>query len=272
MRIDCHIHSRISDQDRGGELMSALKNAGFGGAFIFSHDPRDQIEAEARIDAVLKIAKGGKYLFPFFFIDPTEPDALEQVALAVKKGIMGFKVICFSHFPDDSRAMPVYREIAKLGKPILFHSGILYDGRNDSSKYHRPCNFECLITIDRLRFALAHVSWPWTDECVALYGKFSSIDPWKNSEYPEMFIDNTPGTPDVYRKPMYDRLLFSGYPNIKNSLMFGSDSGAGHYSGGGKAEFDDKIFGGYDLDGDFADYVYFKNALRFLGLPEDRGV
>jgi len=263
-----------------------MKAGGFDGGVIFSQSPSrglaDAPSAEERIDAVLKICDGYKYLFPFMFIDPTEPDALEQVELAEKKGILGFKIICSQHFPCDDRALPVYRKISSLNKPILFHSGILYDGRNASGNFNRPCNFEGLLSVDGLRFALAHVSWPWTDECIAVYGKFNNALSHSKATSPsgEMFIDLSPGTPRIYRKPVFDRLLFSGY-NIKGSLLYGIDTSVGPYNSSYAKDildYDESIFDEYyasggmfgrKLDDDFRDYLYCKNLLRFIGLPEN---
>ena len=285
MRIDCHTHSQIADCGRT-DIVSNMKAGGFDGGIIFSQSPSRGLHeapgAEERIDAVLKICDGHKYLFPFFFIDPTESDAWEQVELADQKGIMGFKIICSSHFPCDERALPVYRKIAGLNKPVLFHSGILYDGRNASGNYNRPCNFEGLLSIDNLRFALAHASWPWTDECIAVYGKFNNAlsHSKENSPAGEMFIDLSPGTPRTYRKSVFERLLFSGY-NIKKNLLYGIDTSVGPYSFGYAKDilsYDEEIFDefykiggmfGRKLDDDFREYLYYKNTLRFIGLPEN---
>ncbi|MCL1859601.1 MAG: amidohydrolase [Oscillospiraceae bacterium] len=283
MRLDCHIHSKISDCDRT-DIISNMKAGGFDGGIIFSHSPsrglHDAPSPEERIDAVLKICENQKYLFPFLFIDPTEPDAVAQVELADKKGIMGFKVICSQHFPCDERALPVYRKIAELNKPLMFHSGILYDGRNASGNYNRPCNFEGLLSIDNLRFSLAHVSWPWTDECIAVYGKFNSSRSRENSGSGEMFIDLTPGTPRPYRKPMYDMLLFAGY-NIKSNLLYGIDNSLSPYSSGYAKDildYDESVFDNYyknggifgrKLDDDFKEHLYYLNMLRFIGFPQN---
>ena len=286
MRLDCHIHSKISDRELT-DIIPALNAGGFDGGFVFSQSPSRGLHdgappAEERMDAVLKLCDGHKYLFPFFFIDPTECGALEQAELAVKKGIFGFKVICSSHFPCDERALPVYRAIAKSNKPILFHSGILYDGRNASGNFNRPCNFEGLLSIDGLRFALAHVSWPWTDECIAVYGKFNNALSHSKAGAPagEMFIDLSPGTPRPYRKNVLDMLLFAGY-NIKTNLLYGIDSSIGGYGSGYAKDilsYDESLFDGYYRDGgmfgrkldeDFLDRLYYLNALRFIGLSPD---
>ena len=97
--------------------------------------------------------------------------AEDQIVMAAEKSIMGFKVICDRYFPGDKRAMEIFRIIAKTKRPILFHSGILWDGK-PSSQYNRPSEFESLLEINHLRFSLAHISWPWCDELIAVYEKF----------------------------------------------------------------------------------------------------
>jgi hypothetical protein len=180
--------------------------------------------------------------------------------------------------------MPVYKMIAGLNKPLMFHSGILWDGRNASGNYNRPCNFEGLLSIDNLRFSLAHVSWPWTDECIAVYGKFnnyySRLKHSENNNAGEMFVDLTPGTPKIYRKSMYDRLLFSGY-DIKSNLIYGIDNLINSYSidfAKGFLDLDESIFDEYyrdggmfgiKLDDDFKEHLYYINTMRFIGLPQN---
>jgi len=281
MKLDCHIHSKIADSDRAG-FISNLQAGGFDGGIVMSHSPLKEYgeppSPQTRMDAVPKLTGGHPHLFPFYWIDPTEPDALKQVELAERKGILGYKVICSHHFPCDERVLPVYRAMAALNRPLLFHSGILWDGRNASGNFNRPCNFEGLLAVDNLRFALAHVSWPWTDECIALYGKLNDA----RRSFPhagpgaEMFIDLTPGTPLPYRKPMFERLLFSGY-DIKTNLLYGIDNYTHPYNAAYAQEWlarDESIFEEYErlggmfgqpLDADFREHLYALNLLRFIG-------
>ena len=63
--------------------------------------------------------------------------------------------------------MEVFRTISQADRPILFHSGILWDGK-PSGPYNHPAGFESLLEVDGLRFCLAHISWPWCDELIAV--------------------------------------------------------------------------------------------------------
>ena len=104
----------------------------------------------------------------------------------------------------------------------MFHSGILWDGK-PSSKYNRPVNFEVLLEVNNLRFSLAHISWPWVDELIAVYGKFETAYKINPNTSCEMFIDTTPGTPKIYREDALTKLYTVGY-DIENNIFFGTDN------------------------------------------------
>ncbi len=61
--------------------------------------------------------------------------------MAVEMGVSGFKIIFQYCYPYDKRVIPLYERIAYHNKPLLFHSGILYDGKNTSGNYNS--NLKC---------------------------------------------------------------------------------------------------------------------------------
>jgi predicted TIM-barrel fold metal-dependent hydrolase len=218
----------------------------------------------AALVQVMEWAAFSDRIIPFYWIDPLEEDAFEQVDKAVAAGIVGFKVICNRHFPGDDRPMQVWERIAKTGKPILFHSGILY-GNGPWSQYNRPMGFEPLFEIPRLRFALAHVSRPWCDENLAVYGYWQSRR-HKGTTSAEMFIDTTPGTPRIYRREVLGKIYSIGY-DIEDNVIFGTD-----YNNRYNSDYTKQILA---MDKDALDNAgatpaqrekyYSKNLLRFLG-------
>ena len=221
-----HIMTKINDFS---PLYKNLTEAGIGGGIILSHPPERfglsqfDLSAAKRLKNLILCTTGHKELHPFFWIDPLDSEAADQVKMAVEMGISGFKVICDHFYPGDPAAMKIFRLIADKGKPILFHSGILWDGMA-SSKYNRPAEFEDLIYVEGLKFALAHISWPWCDELIALYGKFQAA----GKRGLEMFIDTTPGTPPIYRKEALTKLYTVGY-DIERNIFFGTDNLALEY-------------------------------------------
>jgi predicted TIM-barrel fold metal-dependent hydrolase len=275
MRLDCHTHTIYGEVNKD-EYVSRLHKAGLDGGVVLSHPPSTMgekvIPSKQRIENVMEWTKGEKYLFPFFWIDPTSDEAMDDVDLAASMGIKGFKVICSTHYPCDPRAMAVYKKIAKKNLPLLFHSGILYDGKNASGNYNKPTQFEGLLSVDGLKFAMAHVSWPWNDECLAVYGKFqNSLHHSENSSATaEMFLDTTPGTPPNYRKGLLEKLLKTGF-DIENNIIWGVDSYVNDYSTEYALEIqkrDDGIFEELGVSKELRDKIYYKNTLRFLGVKE----
>jgi len=189
---------------------------------------------------------------------------LEQVDRAVEAGIAGFKTICNRHFPGDERALRVYERIAAAGKPMLFHSGILYSG-SPSSQYNRPAYFEPLFFIPKLRFAMAHVSWPWHDECLAVYGHWCDCRQ-KGLTSAEMFIDTTPGTPKIYREEVLRKIYTIGY-DIEDNVMFGTDCNSDYRPDYVRQvlAMDKEALDNIGATAEQREKYYHKNLLRFLG-------
>lgn len=158
----------------------------------------------------------------------------------------------------------VLKYISKVGKPVFFHSGILWDGQN-SSKYNRPANWEALINIKGLRFSMGHCSWPWTDECIAVYGKFLNAASIGNKA--EMFLDITPGTPEIYRRDLFAKLFTIGY-DVGNNIFFGTDCNAESYNSRWFlkwCEIDKNLLDELGVSKKIRENLYYNNIMRFLG-------
>lgn len=270
-RFDMHIHcgDRPIDPEK---LLAQMDACGVYGGVLFSHYPDGYKsggwDAEARMEQVLNVCKDyPDRLFPVLWIHPKEPDVLAVVEKAAAKGILGFKMICNNYYISD--CLELVRKIRDLGKPIFFHSGILWDG-GDSSKYNRPLNWECLVDMKGLRFSLGHCSWPWIDECIALYGKF--LNAYANGMGAEMFFDSTPGTPEIYRKELLTKLYTVGY-DVADNVMFGTDCTASDYNHNWTEKWlkvDGAILQELGADDTLYQKLYHDNLLRFLGLkPRD---
>ena len=271
MILDGHIHTNPGKVDRQA-FLGRLKAAGINGGAVISISPDSlgisgkKLKAAERLDNLIAWTGPHPSLYPFFWIDPLEEDALKQVKAAVMRKVAGFKVICNRFYPGDRKAMAVYSAIAKAGKPILFHSGILWDGRN-SAKYNRPGEFEALLDIDGLKFALAHISWPWCDEHIAVYGKFLNAYTRRPGLSVEMFIDITPGTPGIYRREALTKLFTVGY-DVENNVIFGTDSETNDYNYRWAREWvrrDRLIFKDIGLGRGVLNKIYSENLLRFVG-------
>ena len=276
MIIDCHVHTSSETRSKE-ELIKQLDIAGIDKMVLLSFHPasfwrKDYVAGDifgkpsspaAALAQVMEWAAFSERIIPFFWIDPLEEDAFDQVDKAVAAGIAGFKVICNRHFPGDERPMQVWERIAKTGKPILFHSGVLY-GNGPWSQFSKPLGFEPLFEIPKLRFALAHVSWPWCDENLAVYGY------WQNRKEhvttsAEMFIDTTPGTPQIYRREIFSKIYGIGY-DIENNVIFGTDCNNKYDSDYAKEilAMDKDALDNAGVSAEQREKYYSKNFLRFL--------
>ena len=270
MVLDGHIHIWEGAVDQA-KLLERMHQAGVDGGNLFSQSPASftgAMEAgspQQRLKNLMEWCADAPALQPFFWIDPVETDAVQQVKYAVDMGVAGFKVICDHFYPGDERAMRTFRAITAVGKPIMFHSGILYDGK-PTSQYSRPSNFDVMLDIPGARFSLAHISWPWVDECIAVYGKFASAH--RSGSSVELFIDTTPGTPGIYRLDALTKIFTVGY-DVANNVIFGSDCTAGRYDSDYANMWlvrDRKILESLNVAEDVIENVFSNNLRRFVGV------
>jgi predicted TIM-barrel fold metal-dependent hydrolase len=275
--FDGHIHINPGEPDPAG-LVRRLGESGIQGGMLISLPPDSfgppgrQSAFAARLDNLLAWTAGRENLFPVFWIDPLEKDAPDQVQLAADRGVDGFKVICNSFYPGDPRALQVFRRISARGKPILFHSGILWDGRA-SSRFNRPVFFESLLEVEALRFAMAHIAWPWCDELIAVYGKFLNAYDRDSRIAVQMFVDITPGTPPLYRRDALTSLFRVGY-DVERNVIFGTDCNANEYNRGWAREWiqrDSGIYQELGLSEEAQNNIFSRNLRRFLGLEAAPG-
>lgn len=274
--LDGHIHILEGSQDRK-KFLDNLYRAGMQGGLLISRPPASlatiapAAPATERLENLVYWCEAGPDLYPFYWIDPLEEDALAQVEMASQAGVMGFKVICDRYYAGDPRVLPIFQAIAEIDRPILFHSGILWDGK-PSSQYNRPLAFESLLKVQGLRFALAHIAWPWCDELIALYGKFLNAHVGNPELAVEMFIDLTPGTPPIYRRQALVNLFTVGY-DVQYNVIFGSDCNANDYNTAWTQQWierDRAIFKELNLSEDVIANIYTENLKRFVGISTRR--
>ena len=296
---DGHIHMPInrlpivSKANSEKFAAKAFKEAGIGGGLIISPAPyatdcEDRsIGNKTRMTAVLDFCSHLENYYPCYWIDPTEKDAVKQVIEAKECGIRALKVICINHHP--AAGLECYNMAAKVDLPILFHSGTHWDGVC-SADFNRPTNWECMLSVYGCRFALAHISWPWQSECMALFGKINQANMARKECKCEMYVDCCPGTPEVDREDIFRRFELLGY-HLADRLIWGVDTGTDNYCGSYAKwiyDWDDEMFDSLQKkwknwkayrcegsfmakDGDQYDFKKIfrnatqKNLLRFLG-------
>ncbi len=202
--IDVHTHAEVSA--RGGSSLSADLTAASNEYFKTERSDRptlDEIAAyyrERRMMAVVftvdaeaatgvpgvpneEIAEAGAahpdVIVPFASIDPAKGQAGVRAArrLVTEHGVRGFKfhpnVQAF--FPNDRAVYPLYEAIEELGVPVVFHTGQTGIGAGAPGgggvrlKYSNPMHVDDVAAdFPNLTIILAHPSFPWQDEALAV--------------------------------------------------------------------------------------------------------
>lgn len=287
MRSDCHVHVRgdcearkvLAEMDR--LKIDKVGLMGRGGAGTIA-------EQRVRDDELSKLCSADrKRLLGFARIDPRLEGITDEIRRCRQDlKLPGVKMLPDHWSPCDEFLWPVYQTIEAMGMPILFHSGILW-GNADSSRFCRPVLYESVIHFPRLKIALAHIGWPWTDECIAVADRFKTMARMKDGRDPELKkdvvwrnrnlhertfevdvqckVDLTPGTPDVYRAEVLRRC----YDVLgADMLVFGTDSGGADDLTGVKTqqERDERIFrDDLGLSDSDIDRIMGSNVLKLLG-------
>jgi predicted TIM-barrel fold metal-dependent hydrolase len=164
-------------------------------------------------------AEHADVLIPFGSVDPWRgrAGAREVRRLVESHGVRGFKFhpSLQGFAPNDPLAYPLYEVIEELGVPTLFHSGQtgigagVPGGGGIRLRYSNPMLVDDIaVDFPELRIILAHPSFPWQDEALAVA-----------THKPYVYIDLSGWSPK-YFPPQLVR-----YANslLQDKVLFGSD-------------------------------------------------
>ncbi|GAA1265074.1 4-hydroxyphenyl-beta-ketoacyl-CoA hydrolase [Sphaerisporangium rubeum] len=164
-------------------------------------------------------AEHADVLIPFASVDPWKGvgGAREVRRLVRDHGVRGFKFhpSLQGMAPNDPVAYPLYEAIEEAGVPALFHTGQtgigagVPGGGGVRLKYSDPMLVDDVaVDFPELRIVLAHPSFPWQDEALAVA-----------THKPYVYIDLSGWSPK-YFPPQLVR-----YANtlLKDKVLFGSD-------------------------------------------------
>ena len=190
-------------------------------AVIFTVDS-ESFTGQTRVpnEEIARVANANSdVLIPFASIDPHKGrrGVDEARRLIAEHGVRGFKfhpnVQAF--FPDDRAFYPLYEAIEAAGLPALFHTGQsgvgtgLPGGGGIRLKYSNPIHVDDVaVDFPTLKIVLAHPSFPWQDEALAVA-----------VHKPQVYIDLSGWSPKYFPP------LLVQYANtlLKEKILFGSD-------------------------------------------------
>ena len=157
-------------------------------------------------------------LIPFASVDPHKGKlAIREARELIARGARGFKFHpnTQAFWPNDREHYPLYEVIAEAGLIALFHSGTtgigagMPGGGGVRLKYSNPmCVDDVAADFPELKIILAHPSFPWQDEALAIA-----------VHKPNVYIDLSGWSPK-YFPPLLVR-----YANtlLRDKVLFGSD-------------------------------------------------
>jgi predicted TIM-barrel fold metal-dependent hydrolase len=158
-------------------------------------------------------------LIPFASVDPHKGRAAVRQArrLVAEHGIRGFKFhpSLQAFHTNDRMAYPLYEAIEELGVPAVFHTGQtgigagVPGGGGVRLKYSNPMDVDDVAAdFPVLTIILAHPSFPWQDEALAVA-----------THKPNVYIDLSGWSPKYFPAQLVK------YANtlLKHKVLFGSD-------------------------------------------------
>ena len=157
-------------------------------------------------------------LIPFASVDPHKGKlAVREARELIAAGARGFKFHpnTQAFWPGDREHYPLYEAIAEAGLIALFHSGTtgigagLPGGGGVRLKYSNPMAVDDVAAdFPELDIILAHPSFPWQDEALAIA-----------VHKPNVYIDLSGWSPKYFP----ENLIRYTNSQLKHKMLFGSD-------------------------------------------------
>jgi predicted TIM-barrel fold metal-dependent hydrolase len=239
--LDCHTHLTGMEGESAESILACMDFCGIEKVFLFA-PMLDVQRHEITSDSLKDIRTHNDYcadlcsqaperLLGFCTLNPmpalADGDLERAVDLMVEEaercyhelGLRGAGELVPTHwYPHDSALLRLWRKLAELGMYTVFHAGIFYDGRQ--STYCRPAYFEAVRGAPGFKGHLAHVGWPWYDECVAVMSVTTGVF-GGDSENWDLRCDLSFGPPSDWQLEVWQHCIDTLPPQM---LMYGTDT------------------------------------------------
>jgi predicted TIM-barrel fold metal-dependent hydrolase len=218
--VDCHVHQR-GEADPSAVLEAMDAN---GVERICVCSPQERVSLPKTRENLLVTKRlfdaAPDRISGLAWLGPTIPgirglarEALEEL------GFTGIKLIPDHWYAHEQRLEPFWETLHELRASVLIHTGILY-GNDDGSRFCKPLYLEKLLHYPNIRFAMAHISWPWCEECLAVMGRMRAAAAGDKARW-QSYVDLTRGTPaHIREQAVANAVSFCGAERI----LFGTDS------------------------------------------------
>lgn len=226
--VDTHVHMRGEvDADA---ILRRMDANGVDRMIVLSASERKSLQTTRNhlLDTKKLCDAAPDRLTGLAWLEPTIPGMKDLAREALEDmGFAGIKIIPDHWYAYEERLEPWWEAMNELEARILFHTGILY-GFEEDSRFCRPLWLEKLIFYPKIRFAMAHISWPWCDECLAVMGRMRAGVKGDRERW-QSYVDLTPGVPMYMRQQTIahaiefcgaDRILFGSDTTIPGDLAY----------------------------------------------------
>ena len=152
------------------------------------------------------VKKYPKTFIGFAGVDPWKGKvAIREVEFAIRDlGLRGvkFQQAAQGFNPNDERFFPIYETIVKLNLPVIFHTGTTAvaagspGGKGITLEYCKPIPYmdNLAAWFPEMRIIMAHPSWPWHDDQLAILrhkgNTYMDLSGWAPKYFPESTVHN----------------------------------------------------------------------------------
>lgn len=173
MIIDSHTHNYTEDDKvfTPKKLLTSMDEAGIDYSMLIADGT---VEGGTTTEKAIEICKENPRLKAIGCVDYKRLDSkqIDKLIGYLKNGkIHGIKLYpgYEDFYPFDKKLFPLYQKCQELGKPVVFHTGILMLGQAGLLKQVHPLNIdEVANKFPDLTIVMAHFGNPWIVDAAAV--------------------------------------------------------------------------------------------------------
>ena len=184
-----------------------------------------------KLEDLIKFTDTKDNLYPVGTVD-VDGDIEQQLEFSKKlfddKKLFGIKLYPgYQYFyPADDRIHPIAELCQKYNKPLIFHSGDIYDPENSAIlKYSHPVHIdELAVKFPKCKIVVSHVGFPYHLETANIVSKNENVFTEISGTLVE--CDSKKEAKNMLNQYSKDlERVFNYFSDIKSRIMFGTDYG-----------------------------------------------
>ena len=184
-----------------------------------------------KLEDLIKFTDTKDNLYPVGTVD-VDGDIEQQLEFSKKlfddKKLFGIKLYPgYQYFyPADDKIHPIAEVCQKYNKPLIFHSGDVYDPENSAIlKYSHPVHIdELAVKFPKCKIVISHIGFPYHLETANIVSKNKNVFTEISGTLVE--CDSKKEAKNMLNQYSKDlERVFNYFSDIKSRIMFGTDYG-----------------------------------------------